>query len=500
MFDLQRREAEDPDNPGIPLDTPERHAISQVFEDIGSAQDSPSVFGVRIIYSSRADVLARAPDDPVLLEFWAGEYRRSLALWERLALEAEERGEIANPVWHWAQAARCHNALGDFAEARAAYERGTALATRLTGPSPQTFRLAAARDEMRLAVGEGWEEARSDEALLNQPALENKWTLATTIASGARIQAHLGNRKDALSLFRTLLVPLERAPAWAQNYSRLAGDAASTLWLLDCTDSIEIVEHSLRAKVVRPDFRCPMQDGRLSLARLRALQRDYDEATKWFDRARLVLDEQGARPLRAITDFDEGWMYLRRDAPGDRGRAAPLLDAALRQFRELGMWGWIRRAETLRSRCEGATVEVPAAVAPPLLGSDAEAARDSPGPARAALRCEGDYWTIAYGDVVARVKDLKGLHYLIHLLRHPGREFHALDLIAQGPGGAETDIAATPADRPLPMLDEEAKAAYRRRLGDLRAELAEAERCHDLGREEHAREEIEVLTQQPPRR
>ncbi len=57
-----------------------------------------------------------------------------------------------------------------------------------------------------------------------------------------------------------------------------------------------------------------------------------------------VLDEQGARPLRAITDYDEALMYLRRGGTGDLARARPLLEVALSQFREIGMTGWIRRA------------------------------------------------------------------------------------------------------------------------------------------------------------
>jgi len=42
-------------------------------------------------------------------------------------------------------------------------------------------------------------------------------------------------------------------------------------------------------------------------------------------------------------------MYTRRGAPGDRERAAPPLEAALAQFPDIGMTGWIRRAEELRS-------------------------------------------------------------------------------------------------------------------------------------------------------
>jgi len=61
-----------------------------------------------------------------------------------------------------------------------------------------------------------------------------------------------------------------------------------------------------------------------------------------------VLDEQGARPLRAIVDFDEAWMEIRRGPQGDRERARSLLALASEQFRSIGMPGWIRRAAELR--------------------------------------------------------------------------------------------------------------------------------------------------------
>jgi hypothetical protein len=75
--------------------------------------------------------------------------------------------------------------------------------------------------------------------------------------------------------------------------------------LLGRVDQIEVIERNIREKVVAPDFRYPMQDGRLSLARLCALQGRYDEAAMWFANSRGVLEEQGARPLRAIADLDE---------------------------------------------------------------------------------------------------------------------------------------------------------------------------------------------------
>jgi hypothetical protein len=55
-----------------------------------------------------------------------------------------------------------------------------------------------------------------------------------------------------------------------------------------------------------------------------------------------ALEEQGARPLRAIADLDEAVMYLRRNEDGDRHRAGPLLAAATIQFRALGTTRWLR--------------------------------------------------------------------------------------------------------------------------------------------------------------
>jgi hypothetical protein len=76
-----------------------------------------------------------------------------------------------------------------------------------------------------------------------------------------------------------------------------------------------------------------------------AVQNRYDEAIDWFAKARQVLDDQGARPLRALTDYDEAVMYIRRASSGDLDRAKPLLDSARDQFRAIGMNGWLLRAD-----------------------------------------------------------------------------------------------------------------------------------------------------------
>jgi hypothetical protein len=47
---------------------------------------------------------------------------------------------------------------------------------------------------------------------------------------------------------------------------------------------------------------------------------------------------------------------------------------------------------------------------------------------RGVFRREGEYWTVGFAEQALRLKDSKGLGYLAHLLRHPGVEFHVLDL------------------------------------------------------------------------
>jgi tetratricopeptide (TPR) repeat protein len=164
--------------------------------------------------------------------------------------------------------------------------------------------------------------------------------------------ARIGRANDALDLLASAISAIERAPGWAPTYPEVPNDAIEVLWLLERRDHLDVLERSLWEKVLRPDFRTPLRDARLSLARLCALDARYDEAIDWFAQARTVLDEQGQRPLRAIVDYDEALMYERRGAAGDYARALPLVDIALDQFRTLGMPVWIRRGEALLKRCD----------------------------------------------------------------------------------------------------------------------------------------------------
>jgi len=98
----------------------------------------------------------------------------------------------------------------------------------------------------------------------------------------------------------------------------------------------------------------------------------------------------------------------------------------------------------------------------------------------------GGLWLVGPAEAPVPVRELRGFGYLRELLRRPHQPVAALDLVGAGTGVvAETGTGE--------ILDKQALSAYRRRLGELDQELAEAEDWSDLGRAEAARAERSAL-------
>lgn len=103
------------------------------------------------------------------------------------------------------------------------------------------------------------------------------------------------------------------------------------------------------------------------------------------------------------------------------------------------------------------------------------------------LRDEGDVWFVASmpDSASARLRSSVGLRLLARLVGSPGREWHVLELSRGGVVSGESPSAG---------LDARAKAAYRQRVTDLRAEIDQAEDFNDHERVERLREELTALT------
>jgi tetratricopeptide (TPR) repeat protein len=207
-----------------------------------------------------------------------------------------------------------------------------------------------------------------------------------------------------------------------------------------------------------------------------------DDAEKHFRDALVTSARMAAGPNIARVQSALAGLLVRRDRAGDREQAVDLLQQARSRSEELGL---LRLLEQVVAMLGELREKNPSP-------ADTEVVQPKANRHRATdsvFRREGDYWTIGFAGETCRLRDIKGLHYLASMLRRPGQEFHALELVTQIPRGAEQSAGE-------PLLDAKAKAAYKRRLCELRAELAEAERINDLGRSEGLRREMDSITEQ----
>ncbi|MET8140896.1 ATP-binding protein [Sphaerisporangium sp. NPDC005288] len=178
------------------------------------------------------------------------------------------------------------------------------------------------------------------------------------------------------------------------------------------------------------------------LGRLAARLGRPDRAVGHLDAAAALGRRVGALPWLARTLVARAQAMTARGGEGDHDRAADDLARARSIAGRLGMNGVL------------ATLEPPAD--------------------EWRLRRDGDGWSLEAGAETARLRDGRGMHYLRALLAAPGREIPALDLVSGGAG-----LRAPGGD---PVLDDAARAAYRRRLETLDRRLDEADRVGDSER------------------
>lgn len=215
----------------------------------------------------------------------------------------------------------------------------------------------------------------------------------------------------------------------------------------------------------------------------------WEDAAGHFEGALDMNERMGARPWAAYTRHDLARMLLDRDGPGDRDQAAELLAEVMEACGDMGM-------VVLEKRVSMLLEDSMAGVVP-----EAQVRPDVSGPSRPSVfRREGEYWSILYEGEAFRLKDLKGLRYIARLLAEPSREFHVLDLVAAEEGTTigkkrgEPGLEASGLGDAGEILDEQAKAAYRRRLNELEDDAEEARSLGDSERASRAEEERDRLT------
>jgi hypothetical protein len=236
-------------------------------------------------------------------------------------------------------------------------------------------------------------------------------------------------------------------------------------------------------RAVADEYASPWLCASATLAKARAdlLAGDLDDAVAACGSAAFAWAEMGAPYEAAAARVVLGEAHARA---GREATARLEWQAAASAF---AAFGAERQAAHARGLLEAARL--------------AEPAHKEPAVAPATFRLDGDTRVISFAGGSAAVRDLKGFRYIARLLADPGREFHVLDLVAveQGtlPTGATAAVDAGdrlgPGTAGLPVLDDEARQAYRRRLAEVDEDIEDALRCNDPARADLAQRDREYL-------
>jgi len=216
---------------------------------------------------------------------------------------------------------------------------------------------------------------------------------------------------------------------------------------------------------------------------------DHADARREFEAALQQWGEIGAPHETALAR--QGLGYALR-AEGQEERALLEIQAACTAFESIGTMSHAAQAAAALGIAKQRHIAVPSAVA---VSTDPHPIADN------AFRNVGDYWSVAFDGRAASVRDSKGLRYLSRLLAEPGREFHVLDLVALESAGDRVDpagrVIACPADGDAgELLDDRAKAAYRRRLAEIDDDLTEAQAAGDTARAAQTEVERDLLVRE----
>lgn len=178
-------------------------------------------------------------------------------------------------------------------------------------------------------------------------------------------------------------------------------------------------------------------------------------------------------------------------AQGDVERAGLEFEAARATFERIGATVHAGRAAAATNGTRDPQSTVPRSPA---------GVADSQGATTGIFHDEGDFWSVGFDGRVARVRDSRGIQYLARLLGEPGREFHVLELVnlarTTETARAERVVQFAPPGDAGELLDERARASYRRRLAEIEEDLTEAEAVGDAARSAQAETERDILVRE----
>lgn len=460
-----------------------------------------------------------------LLLLFAGRLTESFVVLNRAWESADGLNEAGNSYSVAWTGGSCCGFLYDFAQAQTWYERELSRPRQANATFPRRLLLGLLG---RILIENG--EIAAARPLLSQMPSEyverdlglvafwdGRWEQAEEAWTQVREKTHRAGAREEASDLLPWLATARRVLNMTTEREALLQDALA----LCNSDPLEYIEMRVRpelallyaetgrhAEAVPHLARCREimaggEDWRGIAARVArseavvaTAQGSFREADAYFQTAIQVLQRYPAPFHEAETLHYWGRTLLSAD---ESAKAIQKFEAAIDIYRRHGTGvRWIERIEADMPRAMTAGFEMSVNIEPVTIECESR------------FRQDGDYWTISFDGAEFRLKDARGLHCLAQLLRKPGVEFAATELVhiaGHTNVGTNVSVQADPGKQLLAevqlkrdlgdaglVLDLTAKAAYKRRLSELGEELAEAERFNDAGRRERLREEITFVT------
>jgi hypothetical protein len=384
---------------------------------------------------------------------------------------------VPEALWLADALAALHAAVqGRFGEAHDAMER--AFATGRRAQLPNAVGVYASQRIMWHALqGRLAEIAPEIEAFVDAHPGGVGWRPVRALARLAGGNA-VAARAEFQNLLATGLAPAERS-VMARSY--LAGLAALCVALRDREYAPLLYDRlARRAEAWSVDTCQTLGPWALLLGALARLCGQPVDAVRHFETAIQLARRMGSPPIVARAQSLLASLRLSMDPAADeRERIAEMLAEAAQCAQELGLVDVTARVQRLQARLAHGQVD----------------------PGANVFRREGDVWTVRYAGRDLHLKDGKGPRYLATLLVAPGREVHVFQFVARAAppssSGAHDGLSiGMPGGSLDDAPDQRARRAYRARLDELRAELAEAEQFADSGRAGRLRAELDQLLAQ----
>jgi tetratricopeptide (TPR) repeat protein len=363
-----------------------------------------------------------------------------------------------NATWQWS--VLVHRAMRATMQGR--FDEGEALGdAAFESGSRSQHGLAGATYGAHLMALRTWQGRLGEMLPMITAAVGNYPEVPAIWAAVPFAHAELGRHEEAADELRRalstrVLEDISEGQSWTVALAMLARAAAVTRDA-DVAARVRDLLAPLRGRhIVGPFADCYFGPAALYVGLCSATTGAHDDACSQLEHALHQATVVGARPVAAWATAELADALTR--CGGDVRRIADLRAEAAAEFSQLGMPFHLERVGE----------------APPAAGPNE-------------FRRTPDGWSITYDGHTVTLPHTKGLGDLHRLLSAPGVELHVLELAQEADG--ETEMAGGR----QPILDEQAKADYRRRVLALQAEIDDARACADIGRTERAEIELEFV-------